>query len=242
MKTRKTSLLTLLTGALLITAVTTACATSAPSTQNETEAKSEVSVETEKPEVSNAADVILPLYPIETAQEALADGGYAVSFTSDDLTESEKGYDLTVEVYEYDRYEREPIEKLKVGSNIQFCEENITVDSIEKDEKTGIIYINGGFEKNGFSLIEEDGLYRTTTSDGNPAYYSVGQVTIPISPEMTLEDHANSENEPDGEITQYKKLPESLQNSKTPFDYINTIITVRQEQIVQIIRYGTSAE
>lgn len=43
MKTRKTSLLTLLTGALLITAVTTACATSAPSTKNETEAKSEVS-------------------------------------------------------------------------------------------------------------------------------------------------------------------------------------------------------
>lgn len=242
MKTRKKSLLTLLTGALLITAVTTACATSAPNTKNETEAKSEVSTETEKPEVSNTADVILPLYPLESAQEALADGGYAVSFTVDDLTKSEKGYDLTVEVYEYDRYEIEPIEKLKAGSNIQFCKETITVDTIEKDEKTGSIYINGGFEKDGFALIEEDGLYRTTTADGNPAYYSVGKVTIPISPEMTLEDHANPKNEPDGEITQYKDLPESLQNSKTPFDYIDTIITVRQEQIVQIIRYGASAQ
>ena len=242
MKTRKKSLLTLLTGALLITAVTTACATSAPNTKNETEAKSEVSTETEKPEVSNTADVILPLYPLESAQEALADGGYAVSFTADDLTKSEKGYDLTVEVYEYDRYEIEPIEKLKAGSNIQFCKETITVDTIEKDEKTGSIYINGGFEKDGFALIKEDGLYRTTTADGNPAYYSVGKVTIPISPEMTLEDHANPKNEPDGEITQYKDLPESLQNSKTPFDYIDTIITVRQEQIVQIIRYGASAQ
>ena len=242
MKTRKKSLLTLLTGALLITAVTTACATSAPNTKNETEAKSEVSTETENPEVSNTAAVILPLYPLESAQEALADGGYAVSFTVDDLTKSEKGYDLTVEVYEYDRYEIEPIEKLKAGSNIQFCKETITVDTIEKDEKTGSIYINGGFEKDGFALIEEDGLYRTTTADGNPAYYSVGKVTIPISPEMTLEDHANPKNEPDGEITQYKDLPESLQNSKTPFDYIDTIITVRQEQIVQIIRYGASAQ
>lgn len=65
--------------------------------------------------------VVKPLYPLETAQDVLADGGCSVSFTVDDLIKTDAGYELTVEVYEYDRYEMEAIDKLASGSKIQFC-------------------------------------------------------------------------------------------------------------------------
>lgn len=66
-------------------------------------------------------------------------------------------------------------------------------------------------KNDGIELMEEDGLYRTVTFDNYPIYYSVGKVTIP--------------------------LPDAIKNSDTTFNCNNSVITVRQEQIVQIIRY-----
>ena len=176
--------------------------------------------------------VVKPLYPLETAQDALADGGYSVSFTADDLAKTDSGYELTVEVYEYDRYELEDIDNLANGSKIQFCNREVTVDKVEKNSETGYVQINGGIENDGIELIEEDGLYRTVTMDDYPVYYSVGKVTIPLSDDITFEDQANSEQESD--------LPDAIENSDISFDCNNTVITVRQEQIVQIIRYWVS--
>ena len=173
--------------------------------------------------------MVKPLYPLETAQDALADGEYSVSFTADDLIKTDGGYKLTVEVYEYDRYEMEAIDNLANGSKIQFCNKEITVDKVEKNSETGFIQINGGIENDGIELMEEDGLYRTVTVNDYPVYYSVGKVTIPLSDDVTFEDQAGSEQESD--------LPNAIENSDISFICNNTVITVRQEQIVQIIRY-----
>lgn len=145
------------------------------------------------------------------------------------------GYKLTVEVYEYDRYEMEAIDNLANGSKIQFCNKEITVDKVEKE--TGFIQINGGIENDGIELMEEDGLYRTVTVDDYPVYYSVGKVTIPLSDDVTFEDQAGSEQESDLPIVELKDLPNAIENSDISFICNNTVITVRQEQIVQIIRY-----
>lgn len=81
--------------------------------------------------------VVKPLDPLGTAQDAVADGGYSVSFTADNLVKTDEGYELTVEVYEYDRYGMDAIDNLTEGSVIQFCNKDITVDKVEKDSETG---------------------------------------------------------------------------------------------------------
>ena len=212
---KKNLLVIMLVGAVLTVGAATGCGASAPD--------AEIGVNTETwTNTEESEAVVKPLYPLETAQDALADGGYSVSFTADDLIKTDGGYKLTVEVYEYDRYEMEAIDNLANGSKIQFCNKEITVDKVEKE--TGFIQINGGIE-----LMEEDGLYRTVTVDDYPVYYSVGKVTIPLSDDVTFEDQAGSEQESD--------LPNAIENSDIPFTCNNTVITVRQEQIVQIIRY-----
>ena len=217
---KKNLLVTMLVGAVLTVGAATGCGASAPDA--EIGVNTETGTNTEESEA-----VVKPLYPLETAQDALADGGYSVSFTADDLIKTDGGYKLTVEVYEYDRYEMEAIDNLANGSKIQFCNKEITVDKVEKE--TGFIQINGGIENDGIELMEEDGLYRTVTVDDYPVYYSVGKVTIPLADDITFEDQAASEQESD--------LPNAIENSDISFICNNTVITVRQEQIVQIIRY-----
>ena len=225
---KKNLLVTMLVGVVLTVVAATGCGASAPDA--ETMVNTETGTNTEESEA-----VVKPLYPLETAQDALADGGYSVSFTADDLMKTDAGYELTVEVYEYDRYEMEAIDNLESGSKIQFCNKEITVDQVEKE--TGYIQINGGIENDGIELMEEDGLYRTVTVDDYPVYYSVGKVTIPLSDDVTFEDQAGSEQESDLPIVELKDLPDAIENSDISFGCNNTVITVRQEQIVQIIRH-----
>ncbi len=231
---KKKLLITILAGIVLTAVAATGCGTSAP------DATTGVNAEKEKNNGTNMEEsraVVKPLYPLETAQDALADGGYSVSFTVDDLVETDAGYELTVEVYGYDRYEMEAINNLVNGSKIQFCNKEVTVDAIEKDSETGYVQINGGVENDGIELKEEDGLYRTVTFDDYPIYYSVGKVTIPLADDVTFEDQANSEQESDVTAVELKDLPDAIKNSEIPFNCYNTVITVRQERIVQIIRY-----
>lgn len=231
MKIKKTSLFTVMVSIIMIAILTTACATSTPAAQTEPEAES----------AAPETDVIVPLYPLENAQDALADGGYSVAFTADDLAQTDAGYELTVEVYDYDRYEIEAIDKLTTGSQIQFCNKIVTIEDVEKNAETGFVIINGGVENDGIELKEEDGLYRTVTMNDYPVYYSVGKVTIPLAKDVTFEDQASSENGPDseGEIAQADAVPEMIEKIDIPFNCTNTVITVRGEQILQIIRYWT---
>ena len=227
---KKNLLVIMLVGAVLTVGAATGCGASAPDA--EIGVNTETGTNTEESEA-----VVKPLYPLETAQDALADGGYSVSFTADDLIKTDGGYELTVEVYEYDRYEMEAIDNLESGSKIQFCNKEITVDEVEKNSETGFVLINGGIENDGIELMEEDGMYRTVTFDDYPVYYSVGKVTIPLADDITFEDQAASEQESEQPIAGLKDLPDAIENSDISFGCYNTVITVRQEQIVQIIRH-----
>lgn len=248
---KKKLFVTILMGTILTVTAATGCGTSAPNAKTEgntkTKADTETEVNTEAEADTEAGTnteeseaVVKPLYPLETAQDALADGGYSVSFTADDLAKTDAGYELTVEVYEYDRYETDAIDNLASGSKIQFCNQEITVDTVEKNSETGFIEINGGIDNDGIELMEDDGEYRTVTASDYPVYYSVGKVTIPLSDDVTFEDEANyAQESEDIPIVELKDLPEAIGNSDISFNSDNTEITVRQEQIVQIIRHWT---
>jgi hypothetical protein len=142
---------------------------------------------------------------------------------------------LTAEIHDYDCYELEDIQGLKEGDQIQVCRKPVTVESIRRDN--GTVIINGGIESGGVELIEDDGLYRTYAMDDHPIYYDLGTITLPLSTDCTFEDHADLEQEPDGLVHEYEDVPAAIQASETPFNCYNTVITVRQEQVVQIIRY-----
>ena len=180
----------------------------------------------------------MPLYPLESAESAVADGGYAVAFSAADLKKTEDGYTLTAEIYDYDRYEMEEIDNLKQGGRIQICQQPVAIGSITRED--GTVHINGGTKAGGVDLVEDDGIYRTNGSDGQPLYYDLGSLTLPLSKDWTFEDQADLQGESEGAVYEYPELPAAIEKSGEPFRAVDTVITVRMEQIVQIIRYRMS--
>ena len=180
----------------------------------------------------------MPLYPLESAESAVADGGYAVAFSAADLKKTEDGYTLTAEIYDYDRYEMEEIDNLKQGGRIQICQQPVAIGSITRED--GTVHINGGTEAGGVDLVEDDGIYRTNGSDGQPLYYDLASLTLPLSKDCTFEDQADLHGESEGAVYEYPKLLAAIEKSGEPFRAVDTVITVRMEQIVQIIRYRMS--
>ena len=247
MKMIKNALFAVLMGTSFVALTTTACGSSA-STEKESIPETEIPLEVMTTETDDQIKtvqatedkndkLICSLYPLASAEDALADGGYSVGFEAKDLVKGENGYELTVEVYEYDRYEKEAIDNLESGDQIQVCNEVIDVESVERNPEYGYISINGGIENNGIELTEDDGLYRTVTMNDYPVYYVVGTISIPLADDMTFEDHEDWEKEPDGVVSDVEGLKEALENENGVFCCNNTVVTVRQEKIVQVIRY-----
>lgn len=180
----------------------------------------------------------MPLYPLESAESAVADGGYAVAFSAAGLKKTEDGYTLTAEIYDYDRYEMEEIDNLKQGGRIQICQQTVAIGIITRED--GTVHINGGTEAGGVDLVEDDGIYRTNGNDGQPLYYDLGSLTLSLSKDCTFEDQADLQGESEGAVYEYPELLAAIEKSGEPFRAVDTVITVRMEQIVQIIRYRMS--
>lgn len=191
--------------------------------------------ETQAPEATaENTDVVMPIKTLTSAEDVLADGVYSVAFTADDLVEKDNGYELTVEVFVEERYEAEAIEKLEEGAEIQSNDKVIKVGNVQKNQNK--IFINGGRDNGGIELWDDDGAYRTVLENEASVYASVGKVTIPLAEDTTFEDHADIENGPEGKVYEMKDLPKAIQDSTSEFNQLNTLITVRGEKIVQIIR------
>ena len=97
-------------------------------------------------------------------------------------------------VYSYDAYLKEDIDGLAVGdvisTHLDGADEaqDVTIDSIEKDDDNGSVVINGGIEEGGVELWLDHDVYRTVTMDDYPVYYKVGELTLPLAENVTAED------------------------------------------------------
>lgn len=110
-----------------------------------------------------------------------------------DITAIKDGQ-VSMEVYSYDAYEKDGIDNLQVGDTIRTHldgaddAQDVTVESVEKNAETGYISINGGVEQGGVDLCLDHDVYRTITMDGYPVYYKVGELTLPLADDVTMED------------------------------------------------------
>lgn len=101
---------------------------------------------------------------------------------------------MSMDVYSYDAYEKDAIDGLKEGDVISTHldgadkAQDVTVESIETDAQTGYVTINGGIEQGGVDLTLDHDVYRTITFDDYPVYYKVGELTLPLADDVTMED------------------------------------------------------
>lgn len=177
----------LLTVAILIcmAAMLCACGQTAPPTvppENDTEVPEAV--------------VIRPLEnPIDL--ENLTDCTLAVSIKEGDVYQDESGnVQMKATVYTYDVYDMVDIAALKEGDVIERLGEEITIDTVERNEN-GDVIINGGIENGGFELASNDTtvFYEIRENDAK-AYYALGEVVLPVADTFVFTDSSDLDNDP----------------------------------------------
>lgn len=233
MKNRTLSGILLMLSLVVFTAALTACAAPAPEVPVEAPAASSETVTPEpvpQPEQS-IPTAIMPLNPLEDAQDALEDGVYPVSFSAGDLAKEDSGFVLTVEVFGFDRYAKEDIDALATGGRIRICGVEREVTAIERDPQFGDVIINGDIR-----LMAQEDEYRTTAENDHPMYYSVGKVAIPLSAEAVFTDKSDPEATPESIVFGYDEIPDAIRGGAQDFSCYSTTITVRDGSIVELIR------
>ena len=185
--------------------------------------------EDEASTAEEADDRIKPL-PDSIDAANLTDATVAASFDESAIKETDGKTYLTLQVYDYDRYDMVDISKLAEGSVIVAGGKDMTVSSVEQDG--ALVLINGGLTKGGMTLTtQDDGVYYELGVNDAKCYQEKGEVTLPLSASFTLTDGSD----PDHPNQTYgaEKLPELV---AAGFTANNTLVTIENGEITAITR------
>ncbi len=220
------------------------CGTSSTGSSSSASASQSTSSELSS-SATNEATIMPENTSVNVENDKLESGVYSVSFDPEtDLIQTDNGYSIHLKVYDYDKYKISDIENLKEGDTINVGGKDMKISSVEfntdsADEKT--VSVNGGVENNGIDLIEENGTYRTLTTDIYPLYNLCGETTLAVSKDLTVEDFSLSDEataEP-AKFT-YNDLPSCITESENKVWSENAVtITVDNNEITNITRNWT---
>lgn len=161
---------------------------------------------------------------------ALTDATVAASFDENAIEETDGKTYLTLQVYDYDRYDMVDISKLAEGSVIVAGGKDMTVSSVEQDGS--LVLINGGLTRGGMTLAtSDDGVYYELGVNDAKCYQEKGEVTLPLSADFTLTDDSDPDHP--GQTYGAEKLPELV---AAGFTANNTLVTIENGEITAITR------
>lgn len=118
----------------------------------------------------------------------------AVSFGYGDLDAEEKT--LAVTVYDYELFDMVDVSMLREGDTIVLSGKDMVIETIERNDM-GLITINGGLEEGGTYLkTDENTIYYEIGMNDMKTYRELGEITIPLSPDMVYSLEADYGEEP----------------------------------------------
>lgn len=226
--------------AILAVGILAGCGGAASSTSTASSVASSVPAASSEAASSEAAAETDGVKPIETEEtiDALQHGDSSYKVSADITNVSDDSVTLTV--YSYDAYNEEDIKGLQVGDVIFAHDqqtaklEAVTIEKLEKDEYDNYT-INGGIEEGGIDLWNFRGVYRTDSMDDYPVYYKVGEVTLPLAEDVTLED---SSADPQASVQQSTGVADVARDIADSDDWTvyNTTVFVQDGHVFDIQR------
>ena len=161
---------------------------------------------------------------------ALTDACVAASFDESAIEEADGKTYLTLQVYDYDRYDMVDISRLSEGSVIVAGGKDMTVSSVEQDGS--LVLINGGLSKGGMTLTtDDDGVYYELGVNDVKCYQEKGEVKLPLANNFTLTDDSDPEHP--NQTYGAEKLSELVSGG---FTANNTLVTIENGEITAITR------
>ena len=182
--------------------------------------------------------VVMPIDQGSLEEMKTGSDQFAADITSVDA----KKHQLTMTVYAYDSYRTEDIDGLEAGEAIRIHPDGVveaqdlTVESIERNEETGIVSINGGIEQGGVDLRRSNDVYRTVTYDDYPVYYMMGELVLPVDDSVTLSDSSASVDAVPVETNGAIEVGKAVSEDKDDWTPYNTTVFTKDGVVSNILR------
>lgn len=174
-------------------------------------------------------------YPASVQIDSLADCTVPAFFASGDFRWM--GGNLTMTVYSEDLYDAVDVSQLQPGDTLLYGGERIIVETISEED--GFLKINGGLDNGGALLVgHEGGTYRAVTFDDHSLYTSLGQAEVPLAETFVIIDCGLNPDDPVDTIRSDQKLYlESLDSTRSQFNYLDTRVVIENGLITEINRH-----
>lgn len=188
--------------------------------------------------VSPAEGIVLPIAQGSLEEIKTGSDQFAADITSVDA----KKHQMTMTVYAYDTYRAEDIDGLEAGKAIRIHPDgaveaqDLTVESIERNEETGIVSINGGIEQGGVDLWRSNDVYRTVTYDDYPVYYMVGELVLPMDENITLSDSSSGVDAASVETNGTNGVASAVGADLDSWTEYNTTVSTTDGKVSNILR------
>ena len=182
------------------------------------------------------------VFPIDKKIDvsALEDGIYFISFNSSKLEEENDGYFTDITFFTPDVYDKEEMEKLKIGDSISVNKELVKITNIENTKDSIIINDGLGNSDTGcdFYFDENYGGYRYFGYDDFSTYTEKGVRYMKIFKDTKFIDSSDYTRLELGPIeTDCSDLINYIKNSPVKeFHEHNTMVNIENNRIVEIVR------
>lgn len=126
--------------------------------------------------------------PIDVTK-GLEDGIYFVSFDSKDSSDQLKGKTFEMEIFTPDIYDAVDLHLVQKGDSMKADGKDFVIASIERNDSSEVIKVNGGYDKGGYDFIPiGGGAYRINISDDHTTYTSWGKKQMEIPSDVKITD------------------------------------------------------
>ena len=216
----------------------------AESTTEATEASTEGGAagetKAEEETLANGAHLIKPIQKDVAISGEMPDGAYLVKLDVESLKTEGNQKTVHAAFFDFDRFDSNQIDGIKEADVIRVCGKDIEVQGVElkQDELDAfkVAKINGGVDEGGVSLIQEENLYRTQSSDGSPLFYSLGDAVIPLAKDVVYMDFSDL-SQPSGTTYPADQLEKAFAQQKgAEWGPKTTSIVIQNHEIVKIFR------
>jgi hypothetical protein len=154
-----------------------------------------------------------------------------VSFSKDSVIQEESK--LYMKVYDYEVFDMVDISTLDIGDTIIIRDVEVKVNDLET-LKSGLLFINGGIENDGYDLWCDNGVYFEHGYNDVKSFYPIGDIVLPLAENFIYIDSSDLDK---GDIELDKdNFLEIVSDKYYEFTEINTKAVISNGEIIKIVR------
>lgn len=167
------------------------------------------------------------------------DGRFSASLDTATIKDVDGGFTIEAQFYGEDNYNLNDVMNMKKGDTILCDGKIVTVNTIDQD-KEGNILVNGGYEKDGITMVPTmSGSFETKIDNDYHTHEKIAEGTVFVSDKTVLTDKSNLDNKDGAVYTGAKEIKDFMGKTNISMNCFNTTLAFANGELTEIAIHYT---